>query len=128
MSHTRKHRKNAQNNGVIVGLIFANWCGHCQALKPEWASMKKTLARNNQCKIIEIDADVNKDQEIAEINIGVKGKKLVANGFPTVFKKKNNRIEYYNGERSAKAIGAWAMSNNNKMNGGYFLRQSRKRR
>ena len=128
MRHTRKHRKVAQQNGVIIGLIFANWCGHCKALKPEWASMKKMMARNNQCKIIEIDADVNKDQQIAQINIGVKGQKLVANGFPTVFKKKNGRIEYYNGERNAKAIGAWAMSHINKMKGGYILQKSRKNR
>jgi thiol-disulfide isomerase/thioredoxin len=128
MSNTRKQRKVSQKGGVVIGLIFADWCGHCQALKPEWDSMKKMVSKNKECKIVEIDADVDKDQQIAQINIGVKGEKLVANGFPTVFKKKNGRIEYYDGERTAKAIGAWAMSHAKKMKGGYILRKSRKRK
>ena len=40
MKHTKK-RHSAKP--VIIGLIYANWCGHCQALKPEWNTFKKNL-------------------------------------------------------------------------------------
>ena len=145
MPRTRRHRNRRSNhhmakqanhghghNGVIVGLIFANWCGHCQALKPHWHNMKMTLAanpkfRNQGCKVVEIeDSDRHKDKKIAQINATVKGPKLVANGYPTIFKKKGGAVEYYGGEREANALSQWAINGNhsNKMTGGYILRSS----
>jgi thiol-disulfide isomerase/thioredoxin len=143
MPHTRKHRnrrftghvakKGVHNNGhtgSIIGLIFANWCGHCQSLKPHWLNMKKTLSsnpkfRNQSCKVIEIeDSDKDKDKKIAQINATVNGTKLVANGYPTIFKKKGGVIEYYSGEREANALTRWAGGDPEKMTGGYIIRSS----
>ena len=28
---------------ILIGKVYANWCGHCQHLKPEWLKMKKEL-------------------------------------------------------------------------------------
>ena len=138
MRHTLKNRKHRTRRNhhpyhkpILVGLIFANWCGHCQSLKPHWASMKKSLANHPTFKkfgaIIEIeDSDTKKEHKIANINATVKGEKLVANGYPTIFKKKGGAIEYYGGEREANALTSWAT--NNGQAGGYILRHGSRTR
>ena len=106
---SRKIRKTVKTGRpvVTVGLIYANWCGHCNALKPEWKKMKQGL-RGTNCQYLEIeDADPHKDRKIAHVNSRLKGGKLVANGYPTVFKINNGKLEYYQGERTAPALQQW---------------------
>ena len=97
---------------VTVGLIYASWCGHCQALKPEWKKMKK----GKKCHFIEIeDSDRQKDLKIANINKRLIGEKLSVSGFPTIFKIKGGKIEYYQGERSAGAMQTWISGGSNEV-------------
>jgi len=106
---SRKHRHTIRKSkpSITVGLIYANWCGHCNALKPEWKKMKKGM-RGMNCHYLEVeDADPNKDRKIADVNSRLKGEKLVANGYPTVFKVKGGNLEYYQGERTAQAMQQW---------------------
>ena len=106
---SRKHRRTIKNRkpAITVGLIYANWCQHCTALKPEWKKMKKGMNGMN-CHYLEIeDADPHKDRKIADVNTHLKGEKLVANGYPTVFKVKGGNLEYYQGERSSQAMQQW---------------------
>jgi hypothetical protein len=125
---TRKNQKPA--DGVLAGLIFANWCGHCQALKPVWNEVKQSLLKNPQFKnlagkIIEIeDSDSQKDGKIANINKNIKGEPLKVNGFPTIFKKRGGSIEYYNGERTTGGLEKWFLGGNPNMptTGGYKLK------
>lgn len=128
---TRKNQGNA--DGLVAGLIFANWCGHCQALKPQWAEMKKSLAKNPTFNkkggiVIEIeDSDPKKDSKIENINKTVKGNKLQANGYPTIFKKRGGKIEYYQGERTAGGMTNWFLGgspNSGEIVGGYRLSKS----
>lgn len=109
--HTLKNRGN--NKHLVVGLIYASWCGHCQSLKPEWETMKKNMGEKkvlSNSQIIEIeDSDPSKNEKINKINKALKGgaTKLEANGYPTIFKKMGKVLEYYDGERSAAAIENW---------------------
>ena len=106
---SRKHRHTVRNSkpAITVGLIYANWCTHCQHLKPEWKKMKKGM-RGTNCHYLEIeDADHHKDRKIAHVNSRLKGGKLEANGYPTVFKVKGGKLEYYQGERTAQAMQQW---------------------
>ena len=106
---SRKHRNTVRKSksAITVGLIYANWCGHCQHLKPEWKKMKKGM-RGTNCHYLEIeDADHHKDRKIAHVNSILKTGKLEANGYPTVFKVKGGKLEYYQGERTAQAMQQW---------------------
>ena len=131
--YSRKQSKhnNKFGHGIIVGLIYANWCGHCKALKPEWKNMKKILTRHpkfrGKVSIIEIeDSDPAKVHKIAKINRIIEGDKLVANGYPTIFKKNKGMIHYFNGGRNSNELIKWAMEHdNNRMNGGYILHSTK---
>jgi thiol-disulfide isomerase/thioredoxin len=92
---------------IIIGKIYANWCGHCQSLKPQWNKMKKMI-HNKNIKFIEIE-----EQQQNKLN---KFKRqypsLQVNGYPTIFKiYPNKEIEYYNNDRIADDIKKWAIKN-----------------
>ena len=40
---------NMKKDGKMIVVFVADWCGHCQHLKPIWNSMIKTLKKDN-CK------------------------------------------------------------------------------
>jgi len=129
-NHINKTKKNnGQKNGhstIIVGLIYANWCGHCQALKPEWQKMKSNMNKGNyQFHEIE-DSDKLKDYKINKINKKIRNGKLSANGYPTIFKVKGGNIEYYGGERTSDQMGGFFVGDN-KMVGGRKLNYSKRR-
>jgi thiol-disulfide isomerase/thioredoxin len=93
---------------IIIGKIYANWCGHCQSLKPEWNKMKKQIKKSN-VQIIEIE-----ENQIHKLN---KFKKrfpeLQVNGYPTIFKIYPNRhIEYYTGNRIVSDMTKWVVEKN----------------
>ena len=119
---------NKPKQKLMVGKIFADWCGHCVALKKEWEKMKQYIRlnmgrkfKNVQIEFVEIgDTEQNKktgktvDGMIGEFNdkhMSNSTEKLALDGgYPTVFKHCNGKLEYYKGERSAQALYKWAMS------------------
>jgi len=112
MKHTKKRHS---SKPTIIGLIYANWCGHCQALKPEWDMFKKNLKMDkklaSKCGIFEVeDGDSMKDMKIKKISKKVKGGELSVDGFPTLFKISGGNIEYYSGERNSNALLNWSKS------------------
>ena len=114
-SRNRRHTLKRGKPVITVGLIHASWCGHCQALKPEWKKMKKGMHGAN-CNYLEIeDSDPHKDRKIANVNGRLKGEKLVANGYPTIFKIRGGKLEYYQGERNASAMQQWFKGGNSQI-------------
>lgn len=112
MKHTKK-RHSAKP--VIIGLIYANWCGHCQALKPEWNTFKKNLKMDkklaSKCGIFEVeDSDSMKDIKIKKLNKKLRGGEVSVDGFPTLFKIFGGNIEYYSGERNSSSLLNWSKS------------------
>lgn len=93
---------------IIIGKIYANWCGHCQQLKPEWQKMK-TAIPIKQYEIIEIEeSEVPRLDEFKQ-----RFPLLEVSGYPTIFKiHPNNRIEYYTGARDSNNIKKWVIKNN----------------
>ena len=91
---------------TIIGKIYANWCGHCQSLKPEWYNMKKMLKnKNNHFQFVEIE----ESQQQKLNNFKKRFPQLEINGYPTIFKiTANKSIEYYTGNRITNDMKKWA--------------------
>jgi thiol-disulfide isomerase/thioredoxin len=108
MRRTSKQSKQEKPK-IIVCKIYANWCGHCQSLKPVWAELKNLMSTNKNVSMIEIEESEMKDKMGKLRNICKKD--IDVNGFPTIVKicgKANP--EYYQGERSVDALREWIMS------------------
>jgi protein disulfide-isomerase A6 len=96
---------------IILGKVYANWCGHCQNLKPEWSKMKKDLQskidKNCSIEFVEIE-----ESEIAKMDRFKKRfPHLNVNGYPTIFKNTGgDELEYYNGERTASDMSDWVLT------------------
>ena len=111
MSHTRKQHK---HKPVIIGLVYAEWCGHCKELKPEWEAFKTAVKKDrklsNKCGIFEVeDSDSMKSAKLASMNKKIKGGEIQVNGFPTLFKISNGEVQYFQGGlRNAATLLEWA--------------------
>jgi thiol-disulfide isomerase/thioredoxin len=122
MQRNNRTKKNHPEKSIVtIGLIYAEWCGHCQALKPEWQNMKTNIMKTpsykkGNYKFTEIeDSDDLKDSKISDINSKLKGGTLSANGYPTIFKIMGGKISYYQGNRTASELQNWFIAPKNKM-------------
>jgi thiol-disulfide isomerase/thioredoxin len=107
---TKKRRTQKNAPKIIVGKIYANWCGHCKALKPEWKKMRKIVKGKSAGKCVQV-VDISEDKmdvKLAKLN-ETHGVQIVANGYPTLFKLVNGKVEYYEGSREALPLAEWAM-------------------
>ena len=126
MKYHRGTEKHKSSKPITIGLVYAEWCGHCQALKPEWQKLKNTLSSNKKFNIFELeDSDVNKESKLKSIGKKTHGGSIQVNGFPTVFKIFNGKVDYYNGERTMEALLKWA---NQTVSYGGKTRKTRKTR
>jgi len=91
---------------ITLGLVHADWCGHCNAFKPEWEIVEKKLENNPNINTIKIN---DKDENKAEIMKNI-DPTLVAEGYPTIFKKVAGKpVEYYAGERNSTELVKWVL-------------------
>lgn len=71
-------------HGNVIVLYYANWCGHCQMMKPEWDAFKskcKTDPKYKHLKVAEVES---------EFIDNTKGADQVQ-GFPTIKFYKQNK-------------------------------------
>jgi thiol-disulfide isomerase/thioredoxin len=101
---------------LLIGKIYANWCGHCRMLKPEWNKMKYNIKNNkphnmHQIRYIEIE-QAQQDTKVDKVNkiylSGSEKKLALQAGYPTIFKISEGVLEYYNGPRNAEMMEKWA--------------------
>lgn len=78
---------------------YAEWCGHCQALAPQYAAAA-TLAKTQGLAVRFGKAELDK--------AGGLQRQLGVQGFPTIVKVRNGKYVEYPGERTAEAIVQWA--------------------
>ena len=101
---------------IILGKVYATWCGYCQQLAPEWSKLKKIL---KTIQFVDIEEkQTNKKQQFEakhakSLNLINNNPQLEVNGYPTIFKiQPNKKIEYYTGTRTAQAIKQWVLPRN----------------
>lgn len=96
---------------TVLIKLYANNCGYCIDMIPEWEKLKILLGSTVQ--VIEIE-----HMELSESNnrLDIINKKLrkpiIPNGYPTIAKIIKNKVEYYNGPRIAKKMLKWVKSHN----------------
>jgi thiol-disulfide isomerase/thioredoxin len=127
-SQTNHKKINKNKKHVTVGLVHANWCGHCQHLMPEWDKMENNIKNNpklnTNCNIVKIESE-NISNELPKYEKMINGK-IPVDGYPTIFLIKDNKIEKYTGERNAEAIGGWVAGAVNGQHGGKKHAKTRK--
>ncbi|XP_075152844.1 protein disulfide-isomerase A6 homolog CaBP1 [Haematobia irritans] len=89
-----------QDDAIWVVEFYANWCGHCQSLAPEYKKLAKAL--KGVIKVGAVDADEHKSL----------GGQYGVRGFPTIkiFGANKRSPTDYNGQRTAKAIAEAALA------------------
>lgn len=95
---------------TIIGLVHAEWCGHCQELKPKWDVMRTRLQKTPSIEIKEVEVS----DTIGLSNLKETHPSLEINGYPTIFKinrvGKDDSIQYYEGAREVDSLVKWAKS------------------
>jgi hypothetical protein len=100
---------------IVVGRIYSDSCGFCVAMKDDWEKMKNKIAtkmQNAGKKNVEF-ADIEAQEMDEKLNMlnarDLSEKVAIQGGFPTLFKIRDGKVEYYSGKRSADAMYKWYM-------------------
>jgi len=92
---------------IIVGKVYADWCGHCQELAPKWEALKNSMS-SSQATFVEYE-----EPQIDENGFFTtdQGYRIKSSGFPTIFKIHSNKEpQYYTGSREPDDIKQWVLS------------------
>jgi len=100
-----KKDKISNYNKVAIILIYADWCGHCQALRPIWNDFILTLNKDKY-NIIEINSEDQEDN-INKIKKEYNVDNIPVEGYPTIGHINQNLFYSYNGGRTIDDLKAW---------------------
>ena len=114
----KKHKKTRRARPqIVVVKVYADWCGHCTSLKPEWDRVKKIVPMH-KVNFVEIN-EKHKDAAIPAFNRAHGVMLPEPQGYPTIARfGPDKQIEYYNGERTAKPLARWALNGGQGTEGG----------
>lgn len=92
-------------DGDWMVLYYAEWCGHCNAMKPEWEKVVEKFKETGKINIADVKSDFI-DSLLHKPKI---------EGFPTInMYNKGREVAKFEDERSAAKIEKFAMSNSTK--------------
>lgn len=107
----RRDKKVNKKSPVVVGKIYANWCGHCQNMADDWKALKNDLAkRGDAFEFSEIE-QAHESRLIPLVNEKYLKKSQVKvalqGGYPTLFKIKEGNLSYFEGNRTFQEMRDW---------------------
>jgi hypothetical protein len=91
---------------TVVGKLYMNGCGHCVTLEEPWNQMKKKIGGKVE---VANDIEAAQTKELNELNKQHGSNVSVQGGYPTIYKIKGKKVEYYNGKRITKELVSWAL-------------------
>jgi thiol-disulfide isomerase/thioredoxin len=109
----RVGRKTAKTIGtnklrLVIGKVYANWCGHCQSLKPEWHQMETDIQQMpNMRHVVFVKIEESEKHKLNRFKSGHPG--LEVSGYPTIFSHNGQRFNYYRGNRDAASLKQWVI-------------------
>ena len=107
----KTHKAGGQK--TLIGGIFSKTCVHCVAMQGEWKKLQKMLKQHGGNILMKNVEAEKMDQQLPQVNkqfLGGSDQRVeMQGGFPTLFKIKNKKVEYYGGERTADAMLNWAL-------------------
>jgi thiol-disulfide isomerase/thioredoxin len=103
---------------LVLGKIYAEWCGHCKVLEPKWAVIEKEIPKRFPSGSKPLVYKVE-ESNISDGKVGLATLKPHLNnsdenvelqdGYPTIFKISRGSLSYYDGPREIGPIITWAM-------------------
>ena len=108
---TSEAKKLMKSSKPTMVLIYADWCGHCQAAAPEIKELARMV--DGKATVYAIESAEYKGDDV--------------NGFPTIKIVKNGSSINYDGDRSAEKMKEALLGESNTL-GGKRSRRGRSRR
>jgi len=106
--HVHHNKTKSNKNIIVVGKVYADWCGHCQMLKPEWAKMKKHIySKKGKKHVVFVEIEENHIESKLRKLEKDQGVKVNINGYPTLFRISGGKVVYYNGNRQSDEMSRW---------------------
>ena len=108
-----KTRKMLRKPKIIIGKVYATWCGHCVELTKIWPQVikgvKSSSPLKNSVRFVSIEEKGldNKLKHFYKKYHISENEKIKVNGYPTIFKIKDGSITYFDGERNVESIKNW---------------------
>jgi len=87
---------------ITLTMYYADWCGHCQTAKPEFAKLGSTQTIGGKVVNIKMVNPETQPDEVAGVNI---------RGFPTIVLKNGDKVVEYAGHRTHDALLAFLQEN-----------------
>jgi len=111
-------KKTNTGSKLVLGKIYAEWCGHCKDLAPKWAIIEKVLPKrfptNSKPLVYKVEESKIDDSKtgletLTPYLANPSEKVELQGGYPTIFKIVNGSLSYYDGPREVDTIIKWAM-------------------
>jgi thiol-disulfide isomerase/thioredoxin len=85
-------------SGTKLVLFYADWCGHCQKVKPDWEKAAGGVNKPDDKKMIMVNCGEGTDQDQKVM------KKYNVDGYPTIIKFVNGTPSLYRGDRDSDSF------------------------
>jgi len=85
-------------SGTKLVLFYADWCGHCQKVKPDWEKAAASVNTKDDKKMIMVNCGEGTDEDQKVM------KKYNVDGYPTIIKFVNGTPSLYRGDRDADSF------------------------